>query len=78
MSISQVFLKGKPRHEVDNKFVVVFCFLTLGVAVPLHPGDYYLFNLLIPNCILSRCKSDDKIMCVSIQYIGVKWTQTET
>jgi hypothetical protein len=28
---------------------VYFCFPTLGVAVPLRPGDYLRFNALIPH-----------------------------
>ncbi len=38
----------------------------MGVAVPLRPGDYLIFNALIPHCISSRCKLDDEIMCVSV------------
>ncbi len=38
----------------------------MGVAVPLHPGDYLIFNELIPHCISSHCKLDDEIMCVSV------------
>ena len=37
----------------------------LGVSVPLQPGDYLLFNPLIPHCISSWCKYDDEIMCTS-------------
>jgi hypothetical protein len=35
MSISQVFLKGRNRYEIDDEVVVNFCFPTLGVSVPL-------------------------------------------
>ena len=66
MSISQVFSKGKSHYRVDAEVIVYFCFPTLGVSVPLHPGDYLLFNPLIPHCISSRCKYDDEIMCVSM------------
>ena len=66
MSISQVFVKGKPQYHLDDDVIVFFCFPTLGVAVPLHPGDYLLFNPFIPHCILSRCKHKDEIMCVSV------------
>ncbi len=38
----------------------------MGVAVPLLPGDYLIFNALILYCISSRCKLDDEIMCVSV------------
>ena len=66
MSISQVFSKGKSHYRVDDEVIVYFCFPTLGVSVPLRPGDYLLFNPLIPHCISSRCKYDDEIMCVSM------------
>jgi hypothetical protein len=35
MNISQVFLKGRNKYEIDDEVVVYFCFPTLGVAVPL-------------------------------------------
>jgi hypothetical protein len=53
MSISQVFIKGRNSYEVDDEVVVYFCFPTLGVAVPLRPGDFLMFNALIPHCISS-------------------------
>jgi hypothetical protein len=45
--------------------VTYFCFPTIGVAVPLHPGDYLLFNAKLPHCISSRCKFEDEILCTS-------------
>jgi len=66
MSILQVFCKDKSHYGVDDDVIVYFCFPTLGVSVPLRPGDYLLFNPLIPHCISSRCKYDDDIMCVSM------------
>jgi hypothetical protein len=66
MSISQVFLKGKQNYHINNDVIVYFCFPTLGIAVPLRPGDYLLFNPLIPHCISSRCRHEDQIMCVSM------------
>jgi hypothetical protein len=66
MSFSQVLLKGRNRYKIDDEVVVYFCFRTLGVTVPLQPGDSLLFNSLIPHCILSQCKLDDNIMCVSM------------
>ena len=64
-SIIQVFLKGKLKYLPHDDIVVYFCFPTLGVAVPLRPGDYLLFNARIPHCISSRCKLEDEIMCTS-------------
>ncbi len=65
-SISQIFLKGRNRYKIDAEVVVYFCFPTLGVAVPLWPGIFLLFNSLIPHCILFQCKLDDNIICVSM------------
>ncbi len=47
MSIAQVHLKGKDKYKLHDDVVVHFCFPTLGVAVPLHPGDFWLFNKLV-------------------------------
>jgi len=38
----------------------------LGVAVPMRPGDFLLFNARILHCISSRCCTDDDIMCISM------------
>ena len=66
MSISQIFLKGKATYQVDDDVIAYFRFPTLCVGVPLRPGDYLLFNPLIPHCISSRCNFDDEVMCVSM------------
>ena len=66
MSISQVFLKGRSEYLPSDDVVAYFCFPTIGIAVPLRPGDYFLFNALIPHCISSRCKLEDEIMCASV------------
>jgi hypothetical protein len=66
MSITQVFLKGRPEYQLNDQIIAYFCFPTLGVAVPLRPGDYFTFNALIPHCISSRCNMEDDIMCTSV------------
>jgi hypothetical protein len=66
MSIIQVFLKGKKVYLPEDDVVVYFCFPTIGVAVPLRPGDYLLFNARIPHCISSRCKVEEDILVTSI------------
>ena len=66
MSISQVFLKGRSEYLPNDDVVACFCFPTIGIAVPLCPGDYFMFNALIPHCISSRCKLEDEIMCASV------------
>jgi hypothetical protein len=64
MSMAQVHLKGKEQYNIDDNVGVYFCFPTLGVAVPLQPGDFVLFNTLIPHCVSSRCRHADKIMII--------------
>jgi hypothetical protein len=66
MSMAQIHLKDKDTYHINDDIVVYFCFPTLGVAVPLCPGDYLLFNALIPHCASSRCRHNDSIMCVSM------------
>jgi hypothetical protein len=66
MSIIQVFLKGKSEYLSEDDVVVYFCFPTIGVAVPLCPGEYLLFNARIPHCISSRCKVEEDILVTSI------------
>jgi hypothetical protein len=65
MSIIQVFLKGKEKYSLDDDVIVYFCFPTIGLAVPLRPGDYLLFNARIPHCLSSRCKYEDEIITTS-------------
>ena len=65
MSIIQVFLKGKEKYSLDDDVIVYFCLPTIGIAVPLRPGDYLLFNARIPHCLSSRCKYDDEIITTS-------------
>jgi len=66
MSIAQVFLEGKTSYDLNNDVIVYFCFPTLGIAIPLRPGDYLMFNPLIPHCISSRCKHEDDIICLTM------------
>ena len=66
MSISQVFLKGWPKYQINDHVIAYFCFPTLGVAVPLCTGDYFMFNTLVPRCISSRCNMEDEVMCTSV------------
>ncbi len=66
MSITQVFLKGRAEYQLNDRIIAYFCFPTLGVAVPLRPGDYFMFNALIPHCISSRCNLEDEVMCTSV------------
>ena len=65
MSIVQVHLKGRNKYNVNDDIVVYFCFPTLGCVVPLRPGDFLIFNALVPHCISSRCRQEDKLMIIS-------------
>jgi hypothetical protein len=64
-SVTQVFLKGSDCYAATDRVVAFFCFPTLGIAVPMRPGDFILFNASLPHSISSRCHSSDDIMCVS-------------
>ena len=66
-SMTQIHLKGKEMYNINND-VVVYFFFTLRVAVPLRPGpgDFLLFNALIPHYVSLRCRQDYSIMCVSM------------
>ena len=66
LSMAHVLLDGKDCYELDEDVVVFFCFPTLGIAVPMRPGDFLLFNARIPHCISTRCMYADKIMCISM------------
>ena len=66
LSIAHVLLGGRKSYHLNDAVVVYFCFPTLGVAVPMRPGDFLLFNARIPHCISSRCCVDDDIMCISM------------
>jgi hypothetical protein len=54
-------LKGRPEYRLNDHIIA-----TLGVADPLRPSDYFMFNALIPYCISSRCNMEDEIMCTSV------------
>lgn len=65
MSVAQIFLREVDRYELDDKVVAFFCFPTLGLSIPMRPGDFLLFNATIPHCVSSRCHNSDDIMCVT-------------
>jgi len=66
LSIAHILLDGKDWYDLDDEVVVYFCFPTLGVAVPMRPGDFLLFNSSIPHCISTRCRRAENIMCISM------------
>jgi hypothetical protein len=66
MSMAHIHLKGKEKYELSDNVVLYFCFPTLGVTVPLTPGDFLIFNALIPHCVSSRCRQVDQVMVISM------------
>ena len=64
-SITQVYLKGSDRYCSGDHVVAYFCFPTRGVAIPIRPGDYIIFDATLPHSISSRCHRNDDIMCMS-------------
>jgi len=65
-SMAHILLADHDSYKLDDDVVVYFCFPTLGVAIPMRPGDFLLFNAKIPHCISSRCDINHKIMCISM------------
>jgi hypothetical protein len=41
--------------DIDNEIIVV-----------LRPGDFLLFNALIPHCVSSRCRQADEILSIAM------------
>jgi hypothetical protein len=61
-----VIVQQRTECQTDDEVVTHFCFPTLGVAVPLRPGDFLMFNALIPHCISSRCKRSDEVIVLTM------------
>jgi len=65
MSVAQIYLKGSNQYHIHDKVVAFFCFPTRGVAIPMRPGDFLLFDTSLPHCVSSRCHNCDDIMIIS-------------
>ena len=65
MSVTQIYLNGRDRYGAKDAVVAYFCFPTRGVAIPMRPGDYILFDATLPHSISSRCHHLDDIMAMS-------------
>jgi len=66
LSICHILLDGKDCCNLNDEVVVYFCFPTLGVAIPMRPGDFLLFNSQIPHCISTRCHLEHNIISISL------------
>jgi hypothetical protein len=75
----QIHLKGKVKYNIEDDVVVYFCFPTLGVAVPLRPVDFLLFNALIPHCVSSRRRQAEEILSIVMylktSVVGMNYNQ---
>jgi len=65
MSVSQIYLNDIDRYAENDTVVAYFCFPTRGVAIPMQPGNFLLFDATLPHSISSRCHQIDDIMCMS-------------
>lgn len=54
------------EYTLKQRVVAYFLFPTLGIAIPLRPGDVLFFNPQQPHCISSRFDNKDKIYCTSL------------
>ena len=64
-SVIQVHLEGRDSYSIEEDVIVYFCLTTIGIAVALRPGDFFLFNAKIPHSISSRCQKTQNVLCVS-------------
>lgn len=64
-TVSQCILQGQDCCSVNDHIVAYFCFPTRGVAIPMRPGDYVMFDARLPHCISSRCHIQDRVMAAS-------------
>ena len=65
MSIVQAHIDNHD-YANDDKVICYFAFPRIGVAVALRPGDFLLFNALIPYCISSRCRHAEEILSIAM------------
>ncbi len=70
MSIVQALIDNHD-YQVDDRILCYFALSRIGMAVALQPGDYLLFNPQETHSISSRCKSGDKILCIS-SYLKIR------
>ena len=62
--IMTVHFNGK-KYEHDDTIVVYFCFPTLGLAVPLRPGDARIFNPREEHMLSLRCENKTEVYTIS-------------
>lgn len=65
-SVVTCLLQDDHTYKPEDLIVAYFCFPSLGIAVPLRPGDILIFNPLEPHCISSKCRSSDTVLGTSM------------
>ena len=70
LTFSAVMLCMKRPYEVEDSVVGKFCFPSLGIVVPLRPGDVSFFNPRVHHCVSSRCNSADDMYALSLYLIS--------
>ena len=54
------------HQYLQDEIIAYFCFPTLGVAVPIRPGDQLIFNPQVPHCISSRCNPHQTVISTAL------------
>jgi hypothetical protein len=54
------------QYSLHDEIIAYFCFPTLGVAVPIRPGDQVIFSPQVPHCISSRCNPYQTVLSTSM------------
>ena len=65
-TLSAVMLCMRKAYEVVDSVVGNFCFPSLGIVVPLRPGDVLFFNPRVHHCVSSRCHNADDMYALSL------------
>ena len=65
-TLSAVMLCMRKAYEVGDSVVGNFCFPSLGIVVPLRPGDVLFFNPRVHHCVSSRCHNADDMYALSL------------
>ena len=53
-------------YELGDSVVGNFCFPSLGIVVPLWPGDVLFLNPWVHHCVSSRCHNADDMYALSL------------
>lgn len=69
------------KYSLDDDICCYFCLPEYKASVPLRPGDVLVFNANEPHAVSSRCREDQRFMCVSMyvksKVVGTNNIETE-